>query len=303
MKRIILKWLAEVVGEPSLEYLAISSVHFVALAFVLTALYGLWRVRRSGLSVKTALLAIGAAGFGALWWGNWVALAFNPERVAKNPMTLVIFIDGGFSSIGAYAGATACLVLFLKYAGKPIWSYADALAPGLLLGSGLARLGCLWSGCDFGRVAPGLPWGIRYPRGTAAFRHLDDIGLVGAYQRVGLPMHPFPLYEAVPMLVAFVVLVIRPGLLGRVSGQTAAGCAVIYCLARLIAEIFRAHTPVVWGRFTVLQALCVVGIALFGAFWWNLRKQGESARPKHEELDEAEDAADGGDALSGGGGA
>jgi len=296
MRRTILTWLGELLGEPGLQFLAVSSVHFVALAFLIAATLGVWRARRANLSLKVTLLAIGAAGFGALWWGNWVALAFNPERVQANPMTLVILIEGGFSSIGAYAGASSCMVWTLRRFKQPFWPYADAMAPGLMVAAAVARLGCFWAGCDFGRLAVGLPWAVRYPRGTAAFRYLDEIGMVGGYQRVGLPMHPFPLYEALPVLALGLALLWRPRLLGSVTGQLTSGCAVIYCFVRMVAETFRADTPLMLGQVSVLQGLCAVGIVLFGTLWWRLRSvervggAGEDGGGR----DEAQDGMDGG---------
>lgn len=280
MKRIFLRWLAEATGEPTLALLGISSVHFVAFAALLAVALGLWRVRREQLNLKIALFAIAAAGFGALWIGNWVALAFRPERVLDNPMTLLIFLDGGFSSIGAYAGATLCMAVALRLRRAPLWPYADALAPGLLIAAPLARLGCLWSGCDFGKVAPALPWALRYPRGTAAFRYLDEIGMVGAYQRVGLPMHPYPLYEALPLLAAGLVLHFKPRLLGAATGQRAAGCAVLYCAGRGLAELFRADSKPLLGALTALQALCILGVVLFGLIWWRLGTTGPTPTPQ-----------------------
>lgn len=284
MKRIILRWLAEHLDAPGLANLPIASVHFVALAALLAVAIGLWRVRREGLNLRMALFAIAAAGFGALWIGNWVALAFRPERIIDNPMTLVIFLDGGFSSIGAYAGATLCMAAALRLRRAPLWPYADALAPGLLIAAPIARLGCLWSGCDFGKVAPTLPWAMRYPRGTAAFRYLDKIGMVGAYQRVGLPMHPFPLYEALPLFLAGVVLLARPHLLGRAPGMRASGCAVLYCALRGLAEGFRAESKPLLGHLTALQALCILGVLLFGLMWWRL-KRADSSPPTQGQVE------------------
>ncbi len=47
--------------------------------------------------------------------------------------------------------------------------------------------------------------------------------------------------------------------------------ALVDCVARCVAEHFRADTPSLFAGFTVLQALCGAGALLFGWLWWNHR--------------------------------
>jgi phosphatidylglycerol---prolipoprotein diacylglyceryl transferase len=141
---------------------------------------------------------------------------------------------------------------------------ADVCAPAVMVGLAAARVGCLWRGCDFGEPTGG-GWGVRYPWGTAALRWLYEVGDVGVLSRVGVPMHPFPLYEAAPtLLMGLCAMGVRPG-----RGRLALWCAWGYASARGVAELFRGDAPLValpWG-VEVRALVLVCGVLSAGAAW------------------------------------
>ncbi|MEO1270407.1 MAG: prolipoprotein diacylglyceryl transferase family protein [Myxococcota bacterium] len=232
---------------------------------IVLGLGALWRERLDG---RRGVMLMGAALFAGLYVGHWTALAFKPHRVFADPMSLLLLTRGGVCSLGVYGGAALGMAALARFNRWPFWRYADAFAPGLLVAAAIARTSCLLHGCDFGRVASStLPWAIRYPRGTSAFRYLNTQGWVDAYRDVGVPMHPFPLYEAVPVLLVGLGVLWAPNILGERPGQRAAGCAALYCGIRAMAEHFRAVDTVMFGEVTVLQGLCMGGCALFTGYW------------------------------------
>jgi len=271
MRRVLLTWLADQTGIELIEAMALRPIYVMSIAAGVAVLMGARAIRREGLSVRDGALCVAAALVGGGLLGHWVSLAFNPHIVLEDPIAIIIVFNGGFSSMGVYAGAVGGMAIYARLKRLPFWRYADAMAPGMLIAAALARLNCLLAGCDFGKVAVGFPLAIRYPRGTAAFRYLDELGMAGDYQQVGLPMHPFPLYESVPVAAVGIALVMFPKLFGEGVGQRAAGAAVAYCTIRFAAEFFRADTVEVGGVITVLQILSMVGVLIFGFFWFRSR--------------------------------
>lgn len=234
---------------------------------------GAWGVHRERLAWRPALVLMGAALIAGLFIGHWVALAFKPHQVLADPARLLILTRGGVCSLGVYGGAALGMALMAHLKRLPFWPYADAFAPGLLIAAAAARLSCIVHGCDFGHVATGaLPWAVRYPRGTAAFAYLKHRGLVDAYRDVGAPMHPFPLYEALPVFVIGLTAALAPQAFGARPGQRAAGCAALYCGVRVLAESYRAVDQPLGGGLDALQALCAVGCAVFAGLWLSLRR-------------------------------
>jgi len=79
----------------------------------------------------------------------------------------IIFYGG---AIGGTIGALIAYRRMFKPLGISVWSIADALAPALLVGLCLGRVGCFLNGCCYGHVAaPGCP-AVNFPALTAPAR-------------------------------------------------------------------------------------------------------------------------------------
>ena len=55
--------------------------------------------------------------------------------------------------------------LFVRRHPLPLLAVADLLAPAMLLGLAIGRVGCLLNGCCFGAVCD-RPWALEFPAGT-----------------------------------------------------------------------------------------------------------------------------------------
>jgi phosphatidylglycerol:prolipoprotein diacylglycerol transferase len=89
--------------------------------------------------------------------------------------------EGGLVFYGGFVLAAVVGMVFTRYRGYPISDVADCLAPGLALGQGIGRWGCLFAGCCYGKPTA-LPWGITF-RDPASLAPL------------GIKLHPVQLYE------------------------------------------------------------------------------------------------------------
>ena len=121
---------------------------------------------------------------GAQWW--------NPfERDA-----IWNIWDGGIAIFGALIGGAVGAWLGCRWAGIRFWSFADALAPGLLAAQALGRFGNWFNQELFGQPTD-LPWGLEIASDNPAF----PPGLAE-----GTLFHPTFLYEVVWNAIGVVVL-------------------------------------------------------------------------------------------------
>lgn len=185
----------------------------LVLAALIAVGMGWFSAVRRGLHGRAVLVCLllvtGAAflgarmGYRALQQNLYAELAVGYE-----PGLTGLSLSGGLL-LAAAAGGIACRLLRLDP-----WNVADAVAPGAGLAIAAARIGCLLNGCCFGEVTA-LPWGIRYPPGSAAFLHQaanrPQIIFFGPD-----PAHPVPVYELVAALAATLIAIVarkraRPG--------------------------------------------------------------------------------------------
>jgi phosphatidylglycerol:prolipoprotein diacylglycerol transferase len=69
---------------------------------------------------------------------------------------------------GALLAGGAALVVFTYKNRLPGLALSDLIAPGVVLGVGLGRLGCFLNGCCYGGLSE-LPWAVRFPPEAPAF--------------------------------------------------------------------------------------------------------------------------------------
>ncbi|MCA9266820.1 MAG: prolipoprotein diacylglyceryl transferase, partial [Planctomycetales bacterium] len=70
--------------------------------------------------------------------------------------------QGGLVVYGSLIGGLLGAAWYLRRAKLPMLAMGDLIAPSLVLGLALGRLGCLMNGCCFGGPCA-LPWGVTFP--------------------------------------------------------------------------------------------------------------------------------------------
>ena len=80
------------------------------------------------------------------------------------------FADGGLVVFGSILGGIAGSLIFMIRNGMPVLRTFDIMAPAMILGSAIGRIGCLLNGCCFGGVTD-VSWGIVFPPGSPAHVH------------------------------------------------------------------------------------------------------------------------------------
>jgi len=182
-------------------------------------------------------------------------IAMGPEYRAH---PAEIFTLATLQSAGIfYGGLIAALGAAVWYMWRhklPILLTADQFAPGVALGHGIGRLGCFAAGCCWGRPAR-VPWAV-------TFSNPDS---VIAPDRLGVPLHPTQLYEAVAEWIICGILILF--LLRRHrDGQVLGLYLLLYGVARLVIEFFREHdssNPL--GLGLSLEQWLAIALAVAGA--------------------------------------
>ncbi len=75
---------------------------------------------------------------------------------------IINYTKGGLVVYGAFAGGAAALVAFLRRHKLPVLKLCDVVAPSLLVGLTLGRIGCFLNGCCYGGQCD-LPWAVTFP--------------------------------------------------------------------------------------------------------------------------------------------
>lgn len=203
----------------------------------------------------------------------------NLEHFLRSPIEMMLSA-GGLTFYGGFILATIVIILYLKQKKVPVLKVTDAAAPGLMIGYGIARIGCHLSGDgDYG-MPTDLPWAMSYENGTyppsAAFRDFPEIvekyGVNGVVPD-NILVHPAPLYELIAAVFLFMILwklrkkIAPDGMLFMIY-LTFSGAE------RFFVEFIRLNPIVLFG-LSEAQIISIVLIAIgsFGIFY--LKRKNE----------------------------
>lgn len=179
------------------------------------------------------------------------------------PWYRVFFIwEGGLVLYGGILLATATVWWLCRRRGVPFLVMADVMAPAVALGIGLTRIGCFLNGCCFG-VPTHLPWGVRFPSGSAAahvFGHAH--------------IHPVQIYSSLAGFAVFALLLLgerRPG----PAGRTFARFLALYGVTRFGEDLVRYYEPQMYiaQGLTNNQAISLLLLALGSALLLRLGRR------------------------------
>jgi prolipoprotein diacylglyceryl transferase len=86
----------------------------------------------------------------------------------RNPLSALFIWEGGIAIYGALIGGAIGAWLGCRWTGIRFWTFADALAPGLLLAQAIGRFGNLFNQELFG-LPTDVPWGLEIDPDNPAF--------------------------------------------------------------------------------------------------------------------------------------
>ena len=93
---------------------------------------------------------------------------FQRDTLAETLLAMVNVTQGGLVVYGSLLAGGAALIVFVCKYHLPGLALADLIAPGVMLGVGLGRIGCFLNGCCYGGISD-LPWAVQFPPGSPAY--------------------------------------------------------------------------------------------------------------------------------------
>ena len=177
--------------------------------------------------------------------------------------------------------------MFSKRRHISITQLADCIAPGLLVGLSLGRIGCFLNGCCYGGLCE-LPWAVEFPAGSPPWFDQVSRGLISKPGIDGstvqtLPIHPAQLYASLDAaLLALLAIAFTP--FARRDGEVFALVITLHPISRILLEEIRIDEPPALGTPLSISQLMSVGIlACAMLFWWWLLTQPQQ-KPRQQTL-------------------
>ena len=164
---------------------------FVALGLLACFAIGLFLFKKEGLGVEEGLRSGLFILLGGVVGARIVYVAVHWEKFSRGLEPLWKIVDGGMVFWGGVVGCILALVAYSGLKSGYFWHLGDLWAPPAALGITVGRLGCLLSGCLYGRPYTG-PMAI-------TFRH------PGSLAPLHIPLFPTQLYYLLTDLIVVIV--------------------------------------------------------------------------------------------------
>ena len=109
-------------------------------------------------------------------WDSYASAKSTGELLSR----LADMTEGGLVVYGSLFGGLAAWFVFCRLNKLSLWKVADVMAPGMMIGLALGRIGCLMNGCCFGGPCEIESLGLSFPVGSPAYyRQLETGALLG----------------------------------------------------------------------------------------------------------------------------
>ncbi len=220
----------------------------LAAAYLLGLQFALLRARSRGLDRQRVMdLGIWII-VSALAGAKALLLVTDFKQYSENPRALLDLVRSAGVFYGGLIAAVAVAFVYIRRYRLPLWTTTDVFAPGIALGHGIGRLGCLMAGCCYGRPAT-VPWAITFHNPLAS---------INSGTPLGVPLHPTQLYEAGTELVILGVLLWLERRGRSFPGRTFWTYILLYSVARFAIEFYRGDPRGSIGIFSTSQFVSLI---------------------------------------------
>lgn len=190
----------------------------------------------------------------------------NPAYYWEKPIRVFYFWQGGFVSLGAFIGTAIAWIIYARWRKLDIWRYMDLAATGVSLIIFFVRLGCLMTGCCYGKP-------------TDFFIHLifTDKASTAGYYHFGEKLHATQPYFMLNALIMWVVILFTYKY-RKFYGQVLATFMMYYGVSRFSIEFLRGDDDRgMWlgGMLSTGQIAMILTFAGGLLIWFRQRKRAE----------------------------
>ncbi|KAF4707093.1 hypothetical protein FOZ62_026820 [Perkinsus olseni] len=213
----------------------------MALAFMLALLLGDGELRRKALKIDSSALLLSAMIGGILGSRLHYMLTWNSSSaVSFWDMSTGHSFQGGL--LGGIVGTTGYTKLYCK---ESIGRMLDTLAPLLLIGHAIGKIGCFISGDGCYGYPTDVPWAMSFPNGLVP---------------TTIAVHPAPLYEMITSGGVGLILWARRKQREAVTWAQVSDFFVLLGSTRFFVERYRGHNRLEGVGISQYQvvALCFI---------------------------------------------
>ncbi|WP_144784927.1 prolipoprotein diacylglyceryl transferase [Microbacterium sp. BH-3-3-3] len=260
------------IPSPTISYVDLGPlrIHFYALCIVAGIIVAIFltnaRLTRRGAEkwvvIDICLLAVPLAIVAARIYhvathaGFYFGPGSNPWNITQ-PGSVWAIWEGGIAIYGALIGGAIGAILGCRWTGIRFWTFADALAPGLIIAQAMGRFGNWFNQELFGQPTD-LPWGLEIAAGNPAI----PVGLPA-----GTLFHPTFAYEVIWNLLGAAVILYVGKRFTLQWGKQFAIYLVWYSAGRIVWESIRVDpSDIILGLRTNVWAAIfgvILGIVIF----------------------------------------
>jgi prolipoprotein diacylglyceryl transferase len=269
------------IPSPPVSYIDLGPlrIHFYALCIIagiiVATLLTNWRLTKRGAEpwvvIDIALIAVPLAIIGARIFHVLTHPGFYFGE-GTDIWAIFRIWEGGIAIYGALIGGAIGAWLGCRWTGIRFWTFADALAPGLLLAQALGRFGN-WFNQELFGLPTDLPWGLEIDS--------DIAEQLAPGLAPGTLFHPTFLYEVIWNLLGVAFLLWVGGRFGLQWGRLFALYLIWYSAGRIVWESIRIDpSEIILGlRSNVWAAIIgvVLGVVIF--FVQKRRHPGDEPSP------------------------
>jgi phosphatidylglycerol---prolipoprotein diacylglyceryl transferase len=150
------------------------------LAVVSGTLLAAWRAKRVGVdpdlifTLAFWMMLPGIVGARAFYVIEYWSRDYWPKYIGEGGSlgalvgSVLNVTQGGLVVYGSFFGGMLGVFLFVRKHPVPLLALGDLIAPSMLLGAAIGRIGCLLNGCCFGAVCDHV-WAIEFPDGAPPY--------------------------------------------------------------------------------------------------------------------------------------
>lgn len=237
----------------------------VAAGFLVGSWVVQYESRRAGEDPARAMDLVFYILIAAIFGSRIVyVLVSEPHKVLENPLYLFRIWEGGLVFYGGFIGAVLISIWYFRKHRLPAWKYADFFAPALALGHGIGRLGCVLTGCCYGRPMLNDTWyALVFP--------LNPNSLAPG----AIPLYPTQLMEsgAEFLLFGLTMFLLRRK---KIDGQVITIYVMGYAFSRFLIESLRGDAVrgfLFNGLLSTSQLIAIILFAIgYGLYLYRGRK-------------------------------
>ena len=251
-------------------------IHFYALFIVAGIALAIWladtrlkkRGAAGGLALDISLWTVPIAIVGARIFH---VLTHSADYFYPGADLIAVFRiwEGGIAIYGGLIGGAIGAWIGSKQAGIKFWSFADAVAPGILLAQAIGRWGNYFNQELFGQPTT-LPWGLEIDSYNPAYPDgLPD----------GVLFHPTFLYESIWSLIGVAILLLLDRKFELRWGKMFAAYLIYYSIGRIWTENLRIDpSEIFFGlRTNIWSALFGIAVGIAIIYWQTRQHKGPEA--------------------------